>query len=289
MSVNINFNKAICLIEAVDDLRFPVIQYLVEKKEFNPNVKNQRGFSVVHYLCGIEYIQFAERTLAYLFQHGANVNEPTLHERFTPLHIAAMNDRVSIAKILIKQGADKKFLDADGNPPIFYAINNRCWTTIKVIRNYILHEKAAQARKQNARDLLQSAQLNSLSSGSNRSGNLLNTNLVVADANNVSDALTPSRIIYNFDHLSPYNIGITHRRNYSMPRPLFPQETANTENVNIFELTEENLAQFSKSVRESGRFEMFQQWQENVEDHKKRPSVLNSIIRECNDFLGEFH
>lgn len=280
------------MIEAVDDLRFSVIKQLVEERQFDPNSKNQRGLSVVHYLCGIDDIQFAERTLVYLFKHGAKVNEPTTVEKFTPLHIAAMNDRVSIAKILIREGADKKIEDSDLNPPVFYAINNGCWPMIEVIRNYILHEKS-QIRKQNSRDLLQSAHLNSLCNNSG-SLNVFETNLTVGGANaaylDADRSITPSRIIYNFDKASPYYVNITHRRKdkTSIARQtLFTQ--SDSQDVNIFELTEQNLAQFSKSIRESGRFEMFQQWHDKVTEHKNRPSVLNSFIEECDGFLGEFY
>ncbi|XP_063697185.1 ankyrin repeat and LEM domain-containing protein 1 homolog [Culicoides brevitarsis] len=291
----LEFNKAICLIEAVDDLRFPVIRHLVEEKNFDPNSKNQRGYSVVHYLCGIDNIVFAERTLVYLFQHGAKVNEVTLFERFSPLHIAALNDRVSIAKILIKQGADKKILDADNNPPIFYAINNECWPMVEVIRNYILHEKR-QIRKQNSRDLLQSAQLNSIQSitnGSNGTLNVFEQNLTVAGANSAyleaDRSITPSRISYNFDKASPYYVNITHRRRNNTSsnarQSLFQSETQ--KNVNIFELTEDNLAQFTQTIRESGRFEMFQRWKDAVNEHKKRESVLSTILNEIDEIIGD--
>lgn len=126
--------------------------------------------------------------MTYLFKNNANVNEPTFVERLTPLHIAAINNRVTIAKFLIKQGAEKKCLDADKNP-IFYAINNNCWPMVEVIRNYILHEKS--------QDLLQSGDLN------NENTNIFETHLNVPIANAAYAAndrsVTPSRIIYNFD------------------------------------------------------------------------------------------
>uniref|UniRef100_A0A336LT07 CSON003899 protein n=1 Tax=Culicoides sonorensis TaxID=179676 RepID=A0A336LT07_CULSO len=287
----IQINHALNLIDNVDDERFEVLKNFIEHKNYDPNSKNQKGFSVVHYLCGIKNVWFAERVLYYLLQHGANVNEPTTFELFTPLHIAAMNDRVSIAKILIKHGADKTCLDADMNPPIYYAISNGCMPMIELVRNYILYEKR-KSEKQNAKDLLQSAHLNNLSSNAS-SPNVFEKNLSVGGANKAyleaDRSITPSRINYNFDKSSPYYVNITHRRrnnSSTVRQSLFPVESKKME-LNVFELTEDNLAEFTKNVRESGCFDKLRQWNEKIRDHMNRHSIITTVVDEINGFVGD--
>lgn len=60
---------------------------------------------------------------------------------------------------------------------------------------------------------------------------------------------TPNRINYNFDATSPYFVNITHRkfsRSKSANSSVNPDETP-SENLNIFDLTERNLHEFSKN------------------------------------------
>lgn len=60
---------------------------------------------------------------------------------------------------------------------------------------------------------------------------------------------TPNRINYNFDATSPYFVNITHRkfsRSKSANSTVDADETP-TENLNLFDLTEKNLHEFSKT------------------------------------------
>lgn len=81
-------------------------------------------------------------------------------------------------------------------------------------------------------------------------------------------AFTPNKTNYNFDTTSPYFINVTHRKKDVLV------------NDNLFELTEQNLQQFSKETSLADQqLSFINSWREKVQKSKSR----QSIIRKFND------
>uniref|UniRef100_A0A1A9VC28 LEM domain-containing protein n=1 Tax=Glossina austeni TaxID=7395 RepID=A0A1A9VC28_GLOAU len=122
---------------------------------------------------------------------------------------------------------------------------------------------------------------------------------------NEKEKFTPNRLHYNYDVTSPYYINITHRRH--KPQPKFPeliqqeqyiiprQDTAddlsasrisgsysdrfNTQSVNIFTLTEENLKELtqSNSNAERSRLSIIDIWRQKVQKSRARKSIIKQF------------
>lgn len=101
--------------------------------KYSPNVKHSCGMSALHYCCGYENESFAKEVLKCFINNGGNINDRMPCEKWTPLHIASMNDKIEIAKILLKHGALVDIKDADGNAAIDYAIENECAGMIELL------------------------------------------------------------------------------------------------------------------------------------------------------------
>ncbi|ALC38782.1 CG8679 [Drosophila busckii] len=84
--------------------------------------------------------------------------------------------------------------------------------------------------------------------------------------------LTPkSGIKYNYDVTSPYYINITHRRH--KPQPSYPDKP--TEEVNLFALTRDHLAELTDSLSNGGgRRTLIESWRDKVERSRARKSLL---------------
>ena len=59
-----------------------------------------------------------------LLKHSADPNAKTADRGVRPLHLASNNHSIPCLKALIKAGGDINALDADGRPPLHYAVNS---------------------------------------------------------------------------------------------------------------------------------------------------------------------
>ena len=72
--------------------------------------KCNNGFTPLHYAARIG----TEIILKMLLENGAEIDVKTLHLELTPLMGAIMDNRLSIAKVLIEHGASLKKRNIDG-------------------------------------------------------------------------------------------------------------------------------------------------------------------------------
>lgn len=77
------------------------------------------GRSELHYAALRNDVPAAETRLA----EGDDPNASD-HERFTPLHFAAQERAVEVARLLLDHGADVDPLNVHGNTPLFTAVFN---------------------------------------------------------------------------------------------------------------------------------------------------------------------
>ena len=117
---------------------------------------------------------------------------------------------------------------------------------IEVIKKFQFEKKLEKKRKELCPIRL--ALLNSQKSSDSPARTHTSSN-VQALRDLEENKFTPNRINYNFDVTSPYFVNITHRkfsRSKSANSIVNADETP-TENLNLFDLTEKNLHEFSKT------------------------------------------
>lgn len=84
------------------------------------NAKGQHGNRPINFAVA----KGMEEVVKELIGHGADINAPEfIHDR-TPLHIAALYGQISMAALLIDNGANVNALDRQGKPPLSLAKNS---------------------------------------------------------------------------------------------------------------------------------------------------------------------
>lgn len=281
------------LIDGINGQSTEFVEKLIKKYRANPNINVEQGYSPMHFCAGLEDRDFAVTIINLFIAYDGDPNVQSAVEKYTPLHVACMNSNIEVARVLIDNGADVYAKDAEDNTPVHYATMEKCFKIVRLIRNEIYRDKQKSKlelrRRENAikgtgtpTTLLQAVQMNNEFLSVQPSPSLIES----------SKNSTPSRIIYNFDRTSPYYINITHRKKSSPPltnnsTPIGePKSVDDLEKpMDIFELTEENLARYSKRIRESGKFELMNQWREKVNQSLQRKSILSSL-NDIADILG---
>ncbi|XP_055594473.1 uncharacterized protein LOC129745426 [Uranotaenia lowii] len=302
---------ALCLLDAVEDQNLDSMRALLEHHKANPNVMVlDRNVAPVHLVIGMENVTLAETATRLMMEHGADPNLRSQEEGMTPLHVAAHLGRAGIVQCLLKFGGDLGIRDDDRKTPIEYAIEEGHFEVIKVMQNWVFEQKFEQKRQRVIMDQQQNANggyikcLGGYLRVTTPTKNCLST-IQKLDENK----LTPNRIHYNFDATSPYYINITHRNKQTKAKridnistqtvPLnqteqkeelieiieSPDEDDNivVGRKNLFELTERNLANFSRNMTNSGRRSSFIEcWRDKIaalRDRNKLSTKLEDIER----------
>ncbi|MBS0236713.1 MAG: ankyrin repeat domain-containing protein [Proteobacteria bacterium] len=105
------------------------------------NAPDEEGMSLVHHAAN----SFEESHITTMLAAGANPNQrtPTVVApegdnigSQTPLHMAALNQNISLIAALIEKGGEVNALDAQGNAPLHYAVNRGyMWVVLNLINN----------------------------------------------------------------------------------------------------------------------------------------------------------
>ena len=86
----------------------------------NPNGTYASGYSPIHLAVICEH----QDSINKLLEHGGNLDQPSLGKLETPLHMAAANDLVTIAKLLISFKCKLDCQDMNGNTALHMAVKN---------------------------------------------------------------------------------------------------------------------------------------------------------------------
>lgn len=175
--------------------------------------------------------------------------------------------------------------DEESKTPIDYAVHENNYETVQTIKDFLFEQKLEQRKN----TILQKTTIkptNYLAVPQQHS--------LLASVQQLEESkYTPNRINYNFDVTSPYYINITHRRKKP---PIQKQATNILEETdlekcieipvmevqeirqNIFELTKENVDQFSKEMTNGGARKSFINcWREKINKSKSKNSLLSRI------------
>ena len=80
----------------------PIVEYLIETKNVDVNMKGSHLRTPLHYACENGFLQIVE----YLISKGADIEAKVLDD-YTPLHIAVDRCKTDIVKCLLSHGANK--------------------------------------------------------------------------------------------------------------------------------------------------------------------------------------
>lgn len=184
-----------------------------------------------------------------------------------------------------EKGGNVNLIDEELKTPIDYAVLENNFETIQTIRNCVFEQKMERKRL-----ILQKT---TTPNKPNKNYLSVPQNNLVASVQQLEESkYTPNRINYNFDVTSPYYINITHRRK----KPIQKQDTNILKETdlekfidlpvveveefrkNLFELTKENVDQFSKEMTNGGARKSFiNSWRDKINKSKSKTSLLNRI------------
>lgn len=288
---------------------FSNVIVLLEKHGADPNtIIPKLQIAPIHYICGFDNLEFAEKVAKYFLQKKANPNLTSEGDGFTPLHIACIWGRSTIVRLLLDNGADLELKCSEGKTPITYAIAENEYQVIEVIQNFVFEQKMGQKRKEL---ILKSRNQDICSLAVTNLDDSLSTPMKNLHLKNALQHLeekkfTPNRINYNFDATSPYFINITHRRFKKSHESNLEsnddeiddrcESDGTCSQKNIFELTEENLREFSEKMSQvividrlaiHKRRSYIQNWQEKIQQIRKSDPNMNISYRRylssCNE------
>ncbi|XP_055626462.1 uncharacterized protein LOC129768693 [Toxorhynchites rutilus septentrionalis] len=303
---------ALCLLDAFEDENLESIRVLLAKHGANPNVTVlERNVAPVHLVIGLENCLLAEQATSLLLEHKANPNLRSIEEGMTPLHIAASLGRPRMVEMLIRAGGDINLKDNDLKTPVQYAIEEGHFEVVKIMQNVVFEQKFDRKREQ----VLQKESSNNGGYYVKCLGGYLKVTTPTKNALSPAQALeesklTPNRVHYNFDCTSPYYINITHRRKDRSKRIIedvdqrivdlqldAEEVVAGGDDIvvgrkNLFELTERNLANFTKNMAEGGRRSSFIEcWRDKIailRDRNKLSTHIDDIEKILTGFSTSF-
>lgn len=173
-------------------------------------------------------------------------------------------------------------IDEEDKTPIDYAVHENNFETIRTIRDCLFEQKLEERKK-----LI----LEKTTNKSNKTYLTVPQNNLLASVQQLEESkYTPNRINYNFDVTSPYYINITHRRKKQQIQKQdtimdlekcidLPVPEVEEIRKNLFELTKENVDQFSKEMTNGGARKSFiNTWRDKINKSKSKNSLLNRIV-----------
>ncbi|XP_039449063.1 ankyrin repeat and LEM domain-containing protein 1 [Culex pipiens pallens] len=299
MSRSANY-LALCLLDALEDESLESLRVLLETYGANPNtVILEKNVAPIHLVVGAENLLLAERATQLMLDYGGDANLRSEEEGITPLHIAANLGRARLVEILLAGGGDLDVRDDENNRPVEYAIQGGFFEVVQIMQRFVFERKFEKKRQQILRKELSTPEGGFVKclggylwvgGGGTPTKNSLTVQAL--DENK----LTPNKVHYNFDATSPYYINITHRKrtpksailNDVQDSPPVEDDEIVMAKQNLFELTERNLTQFSRSMANGRRRSSYIEcWRDKIaalRDRNKLSTNLEDIERILSGF-----
>lgn len=95
------------------------------------NATNEAGRTPLYNAVDADHVQAVEALLS----NGANLTKRYSDNRYTVLHIAALDGRYDVSEALLAGGADIKAKDANNKKPIHYAKDTKDKTLVKLFKD----------------------------------------------------------------------------------------------------------------------------------------------------------
>lgn len=235
---------ALCLLDALEDgNEKSCLEFLINHKTDPNHIVYDRGIAPIHYVCGMENVDVANKTIQIMLECGGDPNLPTIDDKMTPMHISAMYGRSIIFDLLLKKGGDINQADGLKRIPMHYAIFEEQFDIVKKIQSHI-----TDGRSQNLDCIQNKITKSVLRKNTNTSHNKLSAPISPL-AKNITDDKMMNREDFALDEL-----GTTE---------------------NIFTLTKENLSELSKRISPRKSIKsIVVSWRDKVQRSKSRQSIL---------------
>ena len=107
-----------------------IIDLLVAKGA-DVNAINEAGQTPLYNAIHADHVQAVEALLS----HGASLANRYSDNRYTALHLAALDGKYEVSEALLKGGANTKAKDANGKKPIQYAKETKDKTFVKLFKD----------------------------------------------------------------------------------------------------------------------------------------------------------
>lgn len=284
---------------------------LLEKHGASPNTIIPRlNIAPIHYAVGFDNLEFAEKVTAIFLKKKADPNLYSESDRLTPLHIACIWGRPRIVQLLLEYGADLNLQCNENQTPIEHAIQENHYEVIEIVKKFVFEQKMEKKKKEL---IMKSKNLETPEAKKSQTSRNAEESFSTPIKNNhLKNALqsleekqfTPNRINYNFDVTSPYYVNITHRRHKSSRENSQSTDFNDAEGdegkkcnkQNLFDLTEDNLKQFSKQMSKvvvidrlaiHKRRSYIKDWREKIKQIRKTDLKLDvsyiNYLNSCNN------
>jgi hypothetical protein len=285
---------------------FRFVQRILIEHNADPNVLiYDQEIAPLHYAVGCENIEVAEKSVQFMLEHCNGNPNVQGEENLTPLHIATMNGRGNILKILLAYGGDTHSVDIYGRTPVHYAIQELHFDCVKIIQNYQF-ELNIEKKKQLMSMVLEEPQTPTKHSRVEFLRNLEGYDDFLSPVQLEQSKYTPNHKNYNFNISSPYYINLGNdlsKRRSAVQRKIALDELVRAEDkenagpepacrTNLFELTEDNLSQFSKNMsmndeRSGRRLSFVKVWRDKIKN-MRRFSALKRNMNALENIVSNF-
>jgi ankyrin repeat protein len=167
-SQQIEYVYGSCLAVASGESKSRMMKYFLTKqqipvddREITPNGFRENGWTALHWAA----VMGNMRPAKILIHKGSNLNSISENDDSkTPLIFAINNDRIQMAKLLIRRGADVNLADQKGMAPLMYALNkgNRDLIKFMIAHGAILDEYADKSLEEMLLELFGVKNINDL-------------------------------------------------------------------------------------------------------------------------------
>lgn len=239
------------------------LRRLILKNKFNLNqIGTESGIAALHYATGLDGEDRAIITCKLLIELGANVNIATKYDQVTPLHIAVEKNYAELLEIFLFYGGDLEARNNENDTPISLAIEHKHENIIEKIVDHVKRTK-------------QKSRLEALRASEACLTPSKRSNAPVIDTN------SPYYVDLRSKNRAPIAVVIEISDSDSEAdetQYFTPEERAS---VNLFELTKDNLEEFTKKnrVKTKQRGSLVSRWCENLRRCDRPEIVFNNLAK----------
>lgn len=256
---------------------FSYLRRFVLLYKFDLNqIGTESGIGAIHYASGLEDETRAMETCQLLIELGAHVNTRTCYDKVTPLHIAVEKGFACLLELLLVNGGDLEARNIEGDTPIALAIVSKNEVVIEKIVEHV------KRKKQNSRlDALRASEALLTPTKRGKAPNpaqLVNSPYYVEVKRKSRTMMVVQEVIEISDESEA-------EEEDDETQYFTPVERSS---VNLFELTKENLEEFTRSnrVRNTQRRSLVSRWCDNIRRSDRPVTMIDNIKRMAKLFTG---
>lgn len=237
--------------------------------KFNLNeIGTESGIAAIHYASGLEDERRAINTCTLLIELGSRVNIPTCYDKVTPLHIAVEKNFADLLEFLLVHGGDLEARNIEGDTPIALAIDSKNELVIEKIVEHVKRKK--QSSRLEALRASEALLTPTKRGKAPNPATLANSPYYVQVKRRSRSTTT---VVQEVIEISDESTSEDDETQYYTP--------CERSSVNLFELTRENLEEFTRSnrVRTTQRRSLVSRWCDNIRRSDRPVTMIDNVQR----------